>query len=214
MPRPLGLLLPLLVVLPSPAVEDEVLPGTPGRIVIPEEETDGGTVVHEGGVTTGVCYGGRFGFFLPFSQENYLHFDSLAWRFEGFVNLEGGDWKGMATVGLYLGTVRDNPDLTNTPSFLAVPFSLGAYYEFGRNFSPYVGGGVGFTVFNVGERRLTAGGYEDGFTELLFSPHLTAGVDLFREKTFRLNAELRLELAWSEKLAQVGGFSLLFGIAF
>jgi len=192
------------------AAEDEVLPGTPGHIVIPAGETGGTRVA---GIATGVYYGGRFGFFLPFSQENYLHFDSLAWRFEGIVNLEGGDWKAMATLGLYLGEVEHNPDFDNTPSFLAVPFSLGAYYEFGGDFSPYLGGGVGFTVFNMGERLLTGGGREDGFTELLFMPHLAAGLDFFREKNFRLNAELRLELAWSKELAQVGGFSLLFGIA-
>ncbi len=209
-----ALVLPIFLILPSLAAEDEILPGTPGHIVIPPEDTNGVSVGAEGGIVPGVYYGGRFGFFLPFSQENYLHFDSLAWRFEGFVNLEGGDWKGMATVGLYLGEVADNPDFDNYPTFFAVPVSLGAYYEFGKDFSPYVGGGVGFTIFNVGERRLSAGGREGGFTELLFMPHLAAGLDLFREKTFRLNAELRLELAWSGELAQVGGFSLLFGIAF
>lgn len=197
----------LLSALVALAAEDEVLPGTPGHIVIPA----GVTGVTD--VATGIYYGGRFGFFLPFSQENYLHFDSLAWRFEGLVNLEGGDWKAMATLGFYLGEVDNNPDFDNTPSFFVVPFSLGAYYEFGENFSPYVGGGVGFTIFNMGERLLAGGGREDGFTELLFMPHLAAGLDFFREKNFRLNAELRLELAWSGELAQVGGFSLLFGIA-
>jgi opacity protein-like surface antigen len=209
MPR-LVLAVLLLTVSALPAAEDEVLPGAPGHIVIPAEDT-GGT--HVAGVATGIYYGGRFGFFLPFSQENYLHFDSLAWRFEGLVNLEGGDWKAMGTVGLYLGEVEDNPDFENVPGFFVVPFSLGAYYEFGGDFSPYVGGGVGFTIFNMGERRLAAGGREEGFTELLFMPHLAAGVDLFRAKNFRLNAELRLELAWSTELAQVGGFSILFGIA-
>ncbi len=214
MPRLLALVLPIFMILPSFAAEDEILPGTPGHIVIPAEGTDGGSSFVSGGIVSGVYYGGRFGFFLPFSQENYLHFDSLAWRFEGLVNLEGGDWKGMATVGIYLGEVVDNPDFDNVPTFFAIPVSLGAYYEFGGNFSLYAGGGVGFTIFNVSERLFSAGGREGGFTELLFMPHIAAGVDLFREKTFRLNAELRLELAWSEKLAQVGGFSLLFGIAF
>ncbi|MCK4593258.1 hypothetical protein KAU45_02060 [bacterium] len=209
-----ALVLPIFMILPSLAAEDEILPGTPGHIVIPPEVTNGVSAVAAGGIVSGVYYGGRFGFFLPFSQENYLHFDSLAWRFEGLVNLEGGDWKGMVTVGLYLGEVDDNPDFDNDPTFFAIPFSLGAYYEFGGNFSLYAGGGVGFTIFNMGERRLVAGGREGGFTELLFMPHLAAGLDLFRKKAFRLNAELRLELAWSEKLAQVGGFSLLFGIAF
>ena len=210
MPRATALVLLLTLSLAALAAEEEVLPGTTGRIVIPPEETG---VTSAAGVATGVYYGGRFGFFLPFSQENYLHYNRLAWRFEGFVNLEAGDWKAMATAGFYLGEVKGNEEFANEPSFFVMPFSLGAYYEFGGNFSPYVGGGVGFTVFNMGERRLAGGGSEKGFTELLFSPHLAAGVDLFRAKNFRLNSELRLELAWSEKLAQVGGFSLLFGIA-
>lgn len=207
--------LPLLLILcASPALADEeALPGTPGTIVIPEDDySSGGS--SSGSIDEGILFGGRFGGFLPFSDNNYLGFDSMAWRFEGFINLEGGDWKAMGSVGFYTAAVENNPDYRDTPAFWAVPVGLGVYYEFGDDFSPYVGGGLGFTIFHVSESNHVDEGYAEGFTELLFLPHVAAGVDMFRHESFRVNAEARLELAWSEERSQVGGFSFLVGLAF
>jgi opacity protein-like surface antigen len=203
----------LLVLAACGAAEDEMLPGTPGTIVIPEDESHGGSGA-AGPVTEGVFFGGRFGGFLPFSQNNYLGFDSLAWRFEALINLEAGDWKAVGSVGLYTATVEDPPDYVDEPSFWALPVGLGVYYQFGERFSPYAGGGVGFTVFHVSGREHVEDGFQREFTELLFTPHLAAGLDLFRDENFRVNVEARLELAWSEEQSQIGGFSFLAGLAF
>ncbi|MBD3371382.1 MAG: hypothetical protein GF403_01545, partial [Candidatus Coatesbacteria bacterium] len=71
--------LPLLLILcVSPALADEeALPGTPGTIVIPEDDYSAGGS-SSGSIDEGILFGGRFGGFLPFSDNNYLGFDSMA----------------------------------------------------------------------------------------------------------------------------------------
>lgn len=208
----MGLLLFLVIV--STLAADELLPGTPGRVVIPPKDSSSASGSTSGGGSSRILYGGRFGFFAPFSQNNYLGYNELAWRFEGLVYLEAGDFKAQAVLGFYTDVVENSPDYTDEPTFMAIPVSMGAYYQLGDRFSPYLGGGLGFTIFSMSDRRHNDDGLRQGFTELLFTPHIAAGVDLFRDEDFRLNAELRLELAWSEEQSQVGGFSLVFGMAF
>jgi len=204
----------LLLVIVSVLTADELLPGTPGRVVIPPEETSSASSTSFGNGSSQILFGGRFGFFAPFSQNNYLGYNELAWRFEGLVYLEANDFKAQAVLGFYTDAVRNSPDYIGEPTFLAIPVSIGAYYQLGDRFSPYLGGGLGFTIFSMSDRRHSNDGFRSEFTELLFTPHIAAGIDLFRNEAFRLNAELRLELAWSEEQSQVGGFSLVFGMAF
>ncbi|MCD4734080.1 porin family protein [bacterium] len=205
----------LLLALASTLAADELLPGTPGQVVIPPEDnssTNSTSSANSG--SSQILYGGRFGFFAPFSQNNYLGYSELAWRFEGLVYLEAGDFKAQAVLGFYTDAVRNSPDYVGEPTFMAIPISMGAYYQLGNRFSPYLGGGLGFTIFSMSDRRHSDDGFRSEFTELLFTPHIAAGVDLFRNEAFRLNAELRLELSWSEEQSQVGGFSLVFGMVF
>jgi len=166
-------------------------------------------------ITSGASFG--FGFPLGDSYSKVNSLKKLIWT----MRLEAGQFIINNSIGISWGSLkREDPNnvfQSYSKTVTIVPWDIGLRYLFSRkgDFSPFVGGGIGFHFIGSAEadRSDTIDGNELVKSDQALAIHLAGGLYAFQSYDFRLIIEAKYTAVFSDAFYDSGSTSHQIGIS-